>query len=202
MAYTLIADITEKGMNQGDLVRLLRNIIADINELKALNAASRTNVTALKDDGILGNPTLAIGSTPANVANVAFEYIINGNEYNKPAVAAGTAPGNDVVPQSLFGAVALDIDSAGTITATEATANATGYASAVLAIAGLPAVAANNARMGWVTATKSDGAFTFGTTALNAANTTVAYADAPSIIDNLTTPSALTNTSSLALTKG
>lgn len=29
--------------------------------------------------------------------------------------------------------------------------------------------------MGYVTAMKSDGAFTFGTTALNAANTTVAY---------------------------
>ena len=31
--------------------------------------------------------------------------------------------------------------------------------------------------MGTVTATKSDGAFTFGTTDLNAANTTVVYTD-------------------------
>jgi hypothetical protein len=30
-------------------------------------------------------------------------------------------------------------------------------------------------RLGYITATKSDGSFTFGTTALNAANSTVAY---------------------------
>jgi hypothetical protein len=55
--------------------------------------------------------------------------------------------------------------------------------------------------MGYVTATKSDGAFTFGTTALNAANTTVAYTstaaggtamvyDARSVTDGATASSA------------
>lgn len=187
-------------MDQGNLVRLLRNIVSDINEMKTYLNTLRTNTSTLKDDGILGNPTLAIGSTAANVSNVAFEYVINGNLYNKAAVAAGTAPGNDVVPQSTYGAVALDIGADGTIDAVEAAANATGYASAALAVAGLPAVAADHARMGWVTVTKSDGAFTFGTTDLDAANVTAAYTDAPSIIDNTTTPTALTNTSSLSLT--
>ena len=51
-------------------------------------------------------------------------------------------------------------------------------ASAALSIAGIPAVAADKVRMGTVTAIKTDGAFTFGTTALNAANSTVAYTDA------------------------
>jgi hypothetical protein len=128
-------------------------------------------------DGVLDDPNLAIGSTPANVATGAFDYSINGVTYSKGAVAAGTAPGNDVVPLGLYGAVALDIDSAGTITAIEAPANATGYASASLAAAALPTVLTTRVRIGYVTASKSDGAFTFGTTSLAAANTTVAYTD-------------------------
>ena len=128
-------------------------------------------------DGLLDDPNLAIGSTPANVATGAFDYSIAGVTYSKGAVAAGTAPGNDVVPLGLYGAVALDIDAAGTIAAVEAPANATGYATAVAAAAALPVAAYNKVRIGFVTATKSDTAFTFGTTALNAANTTVAYAD-------------------------
>lgn len=131
----------------------------------------------LKGDYNVSKPGLAIGSTPANVANVAFDFTINGVRYSKAAVAAGTAPGNDVIPQSTYGAVALDIGINGTIDVIEAADNATGYASAALAIAGIPAQAADHARMGTVTATKSDGAFTFGTTALNAANSTVAYTD-------------------------
>ncbi len=128
-------------------------------------------------DGVTVDPNLVIGSTPANVATGAFSYSINGTVYDKTAVVAGTAPGNDVVPLGLYGAVALDIDAAGTITAVEAPGNATGYASAALAAAALPTVLTTRVRIGYVTATKSDGAFTFGTTALNAANTTVAYTD-------------------------
>ena len=139
--------------------------------------ASDGSLIRRASDGILDDPNLAIGSTPANVATGAFDYSIAGVTYSKGAVAAGTAPGNDVVPLGLYGAVALDIASAGTITAVEAPANATGYASASLAAAALPTVAAGFVRIGYVTASKSDGAFTFGTTALNAANTTVAYTD-------------------------
>lgn len=128
-------------------------------------------------DGLLDDPVLAIGSTPANVATGAFDYSIAGTTYSKGSVAAGTAPGNDVVPLGLYGAVALDINAAGTITAIEAPANATGYATAVVAAAALPSVANDHVRIGYVTASKSDGAFTFGTTALDAANTTVAYTD-------------------------
>jgi hypothetical protein len=131
----------------------------------------------LKGNYPVSRPALAIGSTKTAVANVAFDFTIAGVRYSKAAVAAGTAPGNDVVPQALFGAVAFDIGADGTIDAIEAADNATGYASAVLAIAGIPAAAAGHARMGNVTATKSDGAFTFGTTLLDAANTTVVYTD-------------------------
>lgn len=153
-------------------------------ELSGLTTQSADNKTlvndirsALKGDYMVSRPGLAIGSTTTAVSNVAFTYTINGVQYSKAAVAAGTAPGNDVVPQSTFGAVAFDIGTDGTIDAVEAPDNATGYASAALAAAALPAAAADHARMGYVTATKSDGAFTFGTTDLNAANTTVAYTD-------------------------
>jgi len=125
--------------------------------------------------GIKTGAALAIGTTNTAVANGAFTFDIGGTGYAKAATAAGTAPGNDVIPQSSFGAVAFDIGADGTIDAIEATDNATGYASAVLAVAGLPAVAAAHTRMGNVTASKSDGTFTFGTTALDAASTTVAY---------------------------
>ncbi len=98
-------------------------------------------------------------------------------------MAAGTAPGNDVVPQGKFGAVAFDIGTDGTIDAIEASANATGYTTAALAIAGVPAAAASHARLGYVTASGSAAAFTFGTTLLDAANTTVAYTDADTALE-------------------
>ncbi len=126
-------------------------------------------------DALIAGTTLAIGTTPTAVASTYFEYIINGVHYSKAAVAAGTAPGNDVVPQNKYGAVAFDIGANGTIDATEAADNATGYNTAALAVAAIPAVAADHVRMGYVTAIKTDGAFTFGTTELGAANSTVAY---------------------------
>jgi len=159
-----------------------------IEELHDDHATSKTVVTDIKTllndiknrlagDGLMSLPGLVIGSTTTAVANVAFDYIVNGAKYTKAAVVAGTAPGNDVIPTGTYGAVALDIGADGTIDVIEATDNATGYASAVLAIAGLAAVAADHVRMGTVTVIKSDGAFTFGTTALSDANTTEVYTD-------------------------
>jgi hypothetical protein len=121
---------------------------------------------------------LAIGSTKTNVATEAITYYINGDAYTASAVAAGTAPGDDVIPATKYGAVALDIGGDGTIDASEAYGNATGFTSAALAASALPPVADGHFRLGYVTASKSDGAFTFGTTDLDAANTTVAYTDA------------------------
>lgn len=134
-------------------------------------------INKLKGDYMVSKPGLAIGTTKTAVSSAAFDYTIAGVQYSKAAVAAGTAPGNDVIPQSTYGAVAFDIGTNGTIDAIEAPGNATGYSSAALAVAALPDPASDHARMGYVTATKSDGAFTFGTTDLDAANTTVAYSD-------------------------
>lgn len=126
-------------------------------------------------DFIVSSAGLAIGSDAEKVSSTAFEYCINGTMYSKAAVTAGTAPGNDVVPQSKYGACAFDIGTDGTIDAVEAADNATGYATAAAAVADIPAVGADHVRMGYVTVIKSDGAFTFGTTQLSAANVTEVY---------------------------
>lgn len=193
MAETLQSTVTEIGLNQGDLVRFLKNTRDLVNEMRT------ALVTTLQGNYLLSTPGLGIGSTADLVANIAFQYVVGGVVYNKAAVAAGTAPGNDVIPQGTYGACAFDIGTDGTIDAVEATGNATGYASAALAAAGLPAAAAGHARMGYVTATKSDGAFTFDTTNLNAANTTVAYTEGTTLFDALT---AGVTGSALTLSKG
>lgn len=146
-----------------------------VNELRDDHATLLTALGAMSGDYLVTSAELGIGSTPANVASLQFSFVINGKLYTKAAVAAGTAPGNDVIPQNKYGAVAFDIGTNLTIDAVEAAANATGYDSAGLAAAGIPAVEADHVRIGYVTVMKSDGGFTFGSTALSDGNTTEAY---------------------------
>lgn len=167
MANTLEQDITITGINQNDLVEYLENVRDLVNDLQIATLA----------DTLKSLPVLAIGSTATAVSNQTFTYSINGITYSKAAVAAGTAPGDDVIPQTKYGAVALDIGINGTIDVIEAADNATGYESAALALAGIAAVEADHVRMGTVSVVKSDGAFTFGTTDLDAANVTTVYTD-------------------------
>jgi len=155
------------------------------------NALATAVQAFLGADAVLTSAALAIGSTTHAAAHAVLNVRIGGTSYTKAANSTGITLGNDVVPQSTYGAVALDLGIDGTVDATEATANATGYVSAALAAAGLPAVAANHIRVGYVTATKSDGAFTFGSTALNAANTTVAYTNTTPLAVDMSTVSLL-----------
>jgi hypothetical protein len=129
-------------------------------------------------------PGLAIGSTKPNVKTDSFSFVMAGTYYFKAAVPAGTALSGADVPEDKYGAWALEIGTNGTIDIIEATDNATGYDSSALAIAGLPAVQASHVRIGTVTAMKSDGAFDPGTTDLDAANTTIAYADIANAVCN------------------
>ncbi len=175
--------------NPEGLRKIIEAMYAEITALRTLANASktlvndiRTKLTAFVANGMLSSAALAIGSTKANVANGQFLYTIGGVVYSKAAVAAGTAPGNDVVPEDKYGAVAFDIGTDGTIDAIGAAANATGYDSAALAVAGLPAAAENHVRIGYVTAMKSDGAFTFGTTEFDVANSTVVYTSSAGVL--------------------
>ncbi len=130
----------------------------------------------LNTSGMLSRANLAIGvTTLSKVASSSFSYTIADVTYYKAATE--TIPGNDIVPATKYGAVALDIDAAGTITVIEAADNATGYTTAALAIAGIPAKAADVARMGTISAKKSIGNFTFGTTLLNNTLCTISYTD-------------------------
>ncbi len=128
--------------------------------------------------GLMTTPTLAIGtSAKTAVASAGFAYDVDGGGYSK--VAAETAPGNDVIPQNKYGAVGFEIGADGTIDAIEATDNATGYDSSALAIAAIPAVSASHTRLGVVSAMSTDvGGFTFGTTELDDANSTVSIISA------------------------
>ncbi len=142
----------------------------------------------LKGDYPVTKTALAIGSTPEYVASGAFDYQIGGVRYSMSAEAAGTEPGDDVVPVDTYGAVALDIDAAGTITIAEAADNATGYASAALALAGIPDVESAKARMGTVSVIRDTaGDFTFGTTAFDDGDTTVVFTDGETNLEAIST---------------
>lgn len=128
--------------------------------------------------GLITTPSLAIGtSAKTAVLNAAFTFDVGGTGYSK--ASAETAPGNDVIPQNKYGAVGFEIGADGTIDAIEATDNATGYDSSALAIAAIPAVAADHVRIGVVSAMSTDaGGFTFGTTEFDAENSTVSFISA------------------------
>lgn len=192
-----------QGWGKGDLETMLDAFLTDITAQKVItdelhddHATFITVVTALKTlvndlrnsligDGLVSLPVLAVGSTADLIANAVFDFQINGVRYTKAVDAVGVEPGNDVVPQNKYGAVAFDIGSNLTIDVIEAAANATGYTSAALAIAGIPATAADHVRCGTVTVIKSDGAFTFGTTEFSAANVTDVFTDASTVFAGL-----------------
>jgi hypothetical protein len=161
----------EKGYTLDEWLDELRAVVS---ETKALANALKASFTS----GLMSAPALAIGNGGKTaVAHGAFFYMIAGTIYAKALDAVGVAPGDDVIPDGTFGACAFDIGIDGTIHAIEAAANATGYGSALLAIAGIPAVASAHVRMGTVTAKDTGAAFTFGTVALDHGGATVAYTD-------------------------
>ena len=123
--------------------------------------------TEFDDAGISKN---IVPSSRQLVGTSIWSFDISGTIYTVPANLIGYSVGDDVIPAGRYGAVAFDVGTDLVVHTIEATDNATGYTSEALARAGLPAVAANHARMGTVNISKSDGAFTCGVTALNATN--------------------------------
>jgi hypothetical protein len=147
----------------------------------AESAASVSLISAIRDTLVNNHPMtaggLAIGSTKTHVATAALTFSIAGVQYQRAVEAAGTALGAVVVPEDTYGAVALKINAAGTLTLEVAPANNVGYATAALALAALPAVGDAFARLGTVTVIGTEAAFTLGTTDLDAADTAVVYTD-------------------------
>lgn len=126
--------------------------------------------------GILTGAALVKGSTVTAVANGAFTFYIAGVKYAKIADAVGVALTAATTAEDMYGAHAIDIDAAGTITSVPAADNTTGYSTAELAIAAIPGVVATKARMGTVTAIDTGAAFVWATNELATAGTvTVAF---------------------------
>ena len=189
--YKFKVQVTEMSANYlaisstGNLI--VNGTAADLAVLATPAVGDYFNVFAVKTiptaDNFITAPILAM-STSAHVKahTPAFSYYIAGVKY---AVAAGDLLcGTDVIPKGTFGCVAFDVDATGIVVPTSATDNATGYATADLAIAGLPVVASGFIRLGYVTASGlnvTGGAdFTFSDTALNAAKTLVSFYSASS----------------------
>lgn len=145
--------------------------------IDALQTLTNDIRSTLKGDYVIGATGIDTGSTTANVSNLAVEYGINGIVYKLGADAVGTALSGDNIPQGTYGAWRLEVGADGTVDIIEAADNATGYASAVLAVAGLPVLSADHVSLGTVTASKSDGVFDPGTTGLDDGNTTEDFID-------------------------
>lgn len=169
MVLPLKKDLVPNGVNQEELYTFLANVTEVMNAL----------TSSLGGEGLITTAGITLGSNKDDVANLAFSYQIAGAAYNKAAITTGTAPGTTAIPQAKYGAVAFDIGADGTVDAVGAPANAAGYATAALAAAALPDPASAHARMGYLTVTKSDGAFTLGTTEFDAANVTTVFVQGP-----------------------
>ena len=129
-----------------------------------------------KDEQFITDPNLVIGaSDTAKVKHDAFDYRIQEKSYSK-ATSEVTLTGS-AIPSGLYGAWSLKIDTDGDITVAAASDNVTGYATPRIALDALSSSDSDSAYMGYVTVTKSDGAFTPGTTALDDSNVTDTFTD-------------------------
>lgn len=122
---------------------------------------------------LLNSGGLAIkagSSALAKTVNVV-DYAINGVLYT---LAAGDmAALSGVIAQNTFGGWVFTVNAAGTLASRFMTAGAS------LAAVVMPAVPATDAILGLVRLNPTAGAFTGGTTALDAANTNAIYRDTP-----------------------
>lgn len=129
-----------------------------------------------KDEQFITNPILVIGSSDTTkVKHSDFSYEVQNKSYSKSSSEVDLT--GDAIPQGLYGAWSLKIDEDGDITVTAAVANGTGYATPRIALDALGTSDSDSAYMGYVTVTKSDGAFTPATTALDASNVTATFTD-------------------------
>jgi hypothetical protein len=168
--------ITREFIDQPDyLEKLFDAVLTDLTALKTSLDTTNTLVTELKGivDSIYANNTgtymksatvLSAGTTDTQIASTAFQYTINGVDYYKAAVAAGTAftaTTHDITADK-WASYKLSADTSGTITITvSAAAN---YDTEALAIAAVPATPAGEVNMGYVTVHATSGAIFNATT--------------------------------------
>ncbi len=221
-ALTLPDEITPTGLSQGSLYDLLANLVAVVNELQAnhdtfkgVSDDSKALLNQIRTHalyGALGNPGFAI-DTNFDVKNATAIYYKNlGTLKTLSANTSFDTGTSKVLTASKWGAALLSISATGTAVLTYASGGA--YASEAAAIAALPACAATETPVGYVTILAPAQGWTAGTDALttgtggNPATTTNYY---NSVNPNLlmigsavstSAPSALVNSTALTLHKG
>ena len=167
--------------------------------LSAVFDAVHTDLTALRThlstDGIVIASTLAKGTTPENVSNTGFGYVIDGLQCYKAAVAAGTAFTGGTVNTAggvplVFGGWAWQVNAAGTITALPASGDQVhATAAAALAYAQSLTPTTGNVFFGYsVIGSKASTAWRAGTDDLTPGSDcqTTAYSSVASTIPTLT----------------
>jgi hypothetical protein len=164
------------------------------------NKAFTFGTTEFDDALVIVRP--AVEPVVQTVKTSIFSFNVGGTIYTLPATATGYSVGDDVIPSGRYGAIALDVGSDLEVHTIEATDNATGYTTAALARAGLPAVAENHVRMAYVTMRKSDGPFVCGLTSLIPSSTiTTAFTSVESTpIDSDTETVSITVTGTAPMT--
>jgi len=174
---TAADDNGEYALAQTD-IELEKPVFRNNDEIDIITDASRFFKIYPENEQYITAPTLAIGtSSAAAVKHSAFTYRIGGYSYSK-ASSEVSLTGLSTIPQNKYGAFAFKISSTGTITASEAGSNSTGYNTPALAIKGLSAAGSDSAYMGYVVVISTDaGGFIPATTLLSDAAVTDTYTD-------------------------
>lgn len=173
----LASTITENGMDQGALVRLLQNLVTVVTELQSDRTASDsidTNLKALVNQlrfeslyCALGNPGFARNSN-FDVANAnAISYLNGGTLKTLSATTNFDTGTTATIATTKWNAALLTVNSSGSAVLTWANAaGGASYASEALAIAALAAPAATDTVLGYVTVQAAGITWTPGTDAL------------------------------------
>ena len=175
---SLTSDVSETGVDQFNLIRLLRNTVDLLNELRADHATfvsltdeNKTLVNDLRtyltgDRLWSGNPALAIDTNFDVQSANACEVSIDGTLASVAAATCDTGTAASFAAAT-WGIFLVSSDSAGSLTATWDDNSNAGFASEALAIAALPAAPASEAPIGYVTVlAHASNTFTAGTDAL------------------------------------
>lgn len=155
--------------------------VTDLQTRKSLDAilsAVRAELAAIHADSIINATTLAVGSTPENVATTAFQFRIDGVPTTKAAVTAGTALGitdtinTGTAAGSFWGGFLAQINAAGTISFVAAAADQVETTEGAARVAAMETAAtAGSVVIGWFTIQANSGAeWTAGTDDLTPAS--------------------------------
>ena len=167
MATALNKNITNQGMEQGDLVTFLSNDLDNTNDLTTAVAALITEVNQLRKTVLYNcfvNPGLVIVSN-FDAKNATALYYTNGGTIKTLSANTTFDTGTSkTITTAKWAAFLCSIDSSGNAVVTWTSGGA--YTSEALAIAALPAVAATETAIGYVTVLAAGATWTAGTDAL------------------------------------